>query len=237
MQLLTFAPLKNQSLYLHSFPINLLMLMNIGKIRYIFQIPLLHHHHPRNVFTILTRTHSSETTATAIGTSTQTTTNYSPEEVEKAKKWLEKLSTNTIPKHLFNISYSRSSGPGGQKVNKTSSKATISLEPGQWLDPSVFYWVPGPVQEQLQNGNIRYATKNKGMVIQCDTSRNREENLEECFERLVREIKSSVHFASEATEEDKEKWEQLEQDFKERKKYNKKKTSEKKQARSKKFDW
>lgn len=79
--------------------------------------------------------------------------------------------------------------------------------------------------------------KGGGLLIQSDTSRNREHNTELCFQRLVEEIKSKVYFASEVSQEDKEKWQELEEDYKERKKFNKKKQSDKKKNRSKKFDW
>ena len=68
------------------------------------------------------------------------------------------------------------------------------------------------------------------MLIQSDTSRNREHNTELCFQRLVEEIKSKVYFASEVSQEDKEKWQELEEDYKERKKFNKKKQSDKKKT-------
>ena len=51
---------------------------------------------------------------------------------------------------------------------------------------------------------IRYETKGGGLLIQSDTSRNREHNTELCFQRLVEEIKSKVYFASEVSQEDKE---------------------------------
>lgn len=35
-----------------------------------------------------------------------------------ARKWLKDFGRNTIPKNLCEISFSRSSGPGGQNVNK-----------------------------------------------------------------------------------------------------------------------
>ncbi|KAI5955843.1 hypothetical protein KGF54_001345 [Candida jiufengensis] len=162
---------------------------------------------------------------------------FTIEEIQKSKDWLENATPSIIPKHLFSITYSRSSGPGGQKVNKTSSKATISLEPGTWLDSSTCYWIPSPILSQLQNKPIRYETKSKGILIQCDTSRSRDLNTEECFSRLLEEIKSNTYFETEATEEDKLKWELLEEDFKERKKFNKKKQSDKKRKRSKKFDF
>ncbi|KAK6868887.1 hypothetical protein K6H11_003990 [Candida tropicalis] len=161
---------------------------------------------------------------------------FSEKEIESAKKWVDTFTHTEIPTHVFDISFSRSSGPGGQKVNKTSSKATVSLEPGLWLSAQVCYWIPKPVQAQLRDKGIRYVTKTGGLLIQSDTSRNRDMNAELCFKRLLEEIKSKVYFASEASEEDKEKWTQLEEDFKERKKFNKKKQSDKKKNRSKKFD-
>ncbi|KAI5966300.1 uncharacterized protein KGF55_000609 [Candida pseudojiufengensis] len=160
----------------------------------------------------------------------------SSEAIQKSKIWLQTVDTSIIPKHLFEITYSRSSGPGGQKVNKTSSKATISLQSGMWLNPTICYWIPSPILEQLQSSPIRYETKSRGLVIQCDSSRNRDENTEECFRRLLEEIKSTIYFAPEVKEEDKLKWDMLQEDFKERKKFNKKKQSDKKRSRSKKFD-
>lgn len=44
--------------------------------------------------------------------------NASEEELQVARKWLEKLHADTIPQNLGELSFSRSSGPGGQNVNK-----------------------------------------------------------------------------------------------------------------------
>lgn len=45
-------------------------------------------------------------------------TSATDEELTKARTWLAKLDAETIPQNLFDISFSRSSGPGGQNVNK-----------------------------------------------------------------------------------------------------------------------
>ena len=39
-------------------------------------------------------------------------------ELDAARKWLARLDSDTIPRNLCEISFSRSSGPGGQNVNK-----------------------------------------------------------------------------------------------------------------------
>lgn len=161
---------------------------------------------------------------------------FTKTDIESAKKWLEGVNLATIPRHLFTISYSRSSGPGGQKVNKTSSKATISLEPYQWLDSQYCFWIPPPVLHQIRQTNLRHQTKTGGILIQSDGSRSRDSNTDECFRKLLQDIKDNVYFADEVSEADKKKWKELEVEQKERRRMHKKRQSEKKKLRLKNFD-
>lgn len=161
----------------------------------------------------------------------------SKEATEAAKKWIESFQPASIPRASFDISYSRSSGPGGQKVNKTSSKATISLEPFQWLNPKICSWIPSAILSQLQLKGLRYQTKAGGLLIQSDTHRCRDANTDECFRKLLLEIKQSVFFEGETSAEDKEKWEKLAKARKERQKEDKKRQSEKRKSRNMKFDY
>lgn len=39
-------------------------------------------------------------------------------ELAAARQWLKKLDPDTIPRDICEVSFSRSSGPGGQNVNK-----------------------------------------------------------------------------------------------------------------------
>lgn len=50
-----------------------------------------------------------------------------------------KLSSIYIPKEKIEAKFSRSSGPGGQHVNKTNSKAEIrfNVEQADWLEDRV----------------------------------------------------------------------------------------------------
>ena len=45
--------------------------------------------------------------------------------VDAARKWLAKLDPETIPRSICDISFSRSSGPGGQNVNKCVEIKTL----------------------------------------------------------------------------------------------------------------
>ncbi len=51
---------------------------------------------------------------------TKSATNAPPstEEISLARRWLAKFNPDTIPKRVCELSFSRSSGPGGQNVNK-----------------------------------------------------------------------------------------------------------------------
>lgn len=158
---------------------------------------------------------------------------FSKEEIEEAKQWLDNPQINRA---VFEITYSRSSGPGGQKVNKTSSKATVALEPWKWLNPQFCFWIPKPILAQIEEKKIRYHTKLGGLLIQSDRSRNREDNTADCFKKLADEIRRVVEFEGEVSEEDKAKWEELAKVSKERRMEQKKRQKEKKQGRSKKFD-
>ena len=43
---------------------------------------------------------------------------YDNESHREARTWLAKYNANTIPKNICEVTFSRSSGPGGQNVNK-----------------------------------------------------------------------------------------------------------------------
>jgi peptidyl-tRNA hydrolase ICT1 len=40
------------------------------------------------------------------------------DELQAARKWLANLDPDTIPRQICDLTFSRSSGPGGQNVNK-----------------------------------------------------------------------------------------------------------------------
>lgn len=49
------------------------------------------------------------------------TSNVDEDELNAARRWLAKFDAETIPRNICEVSFSRSSGPGGQNVNKYSS--------------------------------------------------------------------------------------------------------------------
>lgn len=109
-----------------------------------------------------------------------TTVNHeaSEEEHKEARTWLASFNINAIPKKACEVTFSRSSGPGGQNVNKVNSKATLRLHTKDLLP-----LVPKILHPQIE-GSRYYAESSKSLVIQGDGSRKRTDNEQECFKKL-----------------------------------------------------
>ncbi|AOA62066.1 hypothetical protein PP7435_CHR2-0791 [Komagataella phaffii CBS 7435] len=154
---------------------------------------------------------------------------------------------------FYKVSFSRSSGPGGQKVNKTSSKVTLTVDQNQFyqgvkllLPPDELVKPSSAVDEkQVRNqllsllwANNRYL-KSQGLVIQSDVYRSQSENLKECLDRFLGELQNGLKclglLDKETSEEDKQKWEKRHLLNRERRLAEKKKHSEKKKLRKQAF--
>ena len=83
-----------------------------------------------------------------------------------------------IPWTEFTVSYSRSSGPGGQNVNKVNTKA--NLEWSVTTSPSIS---EGVRQRFLSSFSSRI-TNDGRVVIASDEHRQQEANLKACLEKL-----------------------------------------------------
>lgn len=153
---------------------------------------------------------------------------YSDVETDKAKRWLKSFSVESIPKKEFEISFSRSSGAGGQHVNKVSTKALIKLEANQWRNAC---WVPEIAKKQLVEGKFRFLTKSGSIVVQSELTRSRQSNLNDCFEKLYHAIKNSVYFEPEPEPEDIKKWNGVKARTDKKRMESKKARSDKKSAR------
>ncbi|KAH3681059.1 hypothetical protein WICPIJ_007973 [Wickerhamomyces pijperi] len=161
--------------------------------------------------------------------------NPTPEEqlkIDSAQEWLDQLTPAVIPKSILDVKFIRSSGPGGQKVNKTSSKAMIHI--------NGLGWIPDLVKSHLLQNNFRYLNKfQSGFTLADDTTRSREDNLSKCLEKFIQEIKQSVKFRSKIKEEDLEKWKNVRKKTNEERLKEKHKKSDKKASRrdNKKVDY
>lgn len=90
-----------------------------------------------------------------------------------------------IPIAEFDIEYTRSSGPGGQNVNKVSSKARLRWPVAD--SPSL----PEPVKERFLERYRSRLTNENELILTAQRSRDQRRNYEACLERLremIREI-------------------------------------------------
>ncbi|BEI81624.1 hypothetical protein CcaverHIS002_0207840 [Cutaneotrichosporon cavernicola] len=94
-----------------------------------------------------------------------------------ARDWLDDFVPEDVPKTSYEVSYARSSGPGGQHVNKTNSKAVVRFDVfrarGTWLPP---FLVPA-----LQQSPYYHAPS---LLLSSQTSRSAPQNLAICIENL-----------------------------------------------------
>ncbi|KAF7713049.1 Uncharacterized protein PECH_002176 [Penicillium ucsense] len=134
-----------------------------------------------------------------------------PQDVELARTWLKAFQSGaqSIPRQLGQISFSRSSGPGGQNVNKsvpspestcTCSHHTAPVVPSGMVNSkatlrvplsALFPLVPPLLHPQLRAS--RYATeRSQALVIQSDESRQQSTNVDACYAKLNQLLISSA---------------------------------------------
>lgn len=84
----------------------------------------------------------------------------------------------TLPSEQLEWSFARSSGPGGQNVNKVNSKATLRWTPTDPPPLSQAAW------KRFCRSAKRYVTSEGQIVIQSQEHRDQPQNIEACNEKL-----------------------------------------------------
>lgn len=83
-----------------------------------------------------------------------------------------------IPAEEFEFTYARSSGPGGQAVNKVSSKARLRWNP---YASRALRW---DVRERFVERFGNKLTETGDILVTSDRTRDRSMNKEDCLEKL-----------------------------------------------------
>ncbi|KAK8783083.1 hypothetical protein V5799_015574 [Amblyomma americanum] len=83
-----------------------------------------------------------------------------------------------IPEGELEISYSRSSGPGGQNVNKVNSKVEIRFH------VETASWIPAAGRERLKTQWGHLVNRRGQLVLSCEEERSQHANTRICLERL-----------------------------------------------------
>ncbi|SCU83561.1 LADA_0C12178g1_1 [Lachancea dasiensis] len=154
---------------------------------------------------------------------------FSTSSGESPEQWLQNLNVKTLPVKTFSFQFDRSSGPGGQKVNKCNSKCTMTI-----FSFSTCSWVPQEISDQLRAKKFRFWAKSKdSIVIQSDGSRSRETNKQLCLEKFVNEVKATCWFEKPPTNESVRRWDTIRSKARETRLRDKKFQTDKKRLRRK----
>ncbi|XP_030758701.1 peptidyl-tRNA hydrolase ICT1, mitochondrial [Sitophilus oryzae] len=104
-----------------------------------------------------------------------------------------------VPMDQLDITYSRSSGPGGQNVNKVNTKVDVRfhLESANWLSDKVKSKVLEKYHSKL--------TKEGNLVFRSDLTRSQQLNLADCLQKIRKCIRESLYVKPEPSPETEEK--------------------------------
>lgn len=104
-------------------------------------------------------------------------------DLNAARQWFAKFNKNSIPASISSTTYVAASGSGGQKTNKTSSKANTI-----WKMSALEHHIPKILVSELRSSRY-YVKSSDSIQIQCDAHRNRTQNMDETHVRFNNEIK------------------------------------------------
>ncbi|MEJ1269314.1 mitochondrial ribosomal protein L58 [Cricetulus griseus] len=107
-----------------------------------------------------------------------------------------KQASSDIPLDRLSISYCRSSGPGGQNVNKVSSKAEVRFHLAS-AD-----WIAEPVRQKIALKHKNKINKAGELILTSESSRYQFRNLAECLQKIRDMIAEASQVPKEPTKED-----------------------------------
>lgn len=89
-----------------------------------------------------------------------------------------------IPADELRLRFARSGGPGGQNVNKVSSKAVLHFDVAR--SPSL----PDDVRQRFLKRYASRLTKQGEIVLHSDAFRDQRRNVADCYQRLRRMLQA-----------------------------------------------
>lgn len=89
-----------------------------------------------------------------------------------------KIYFGPIPRDKLQFSFSASSGPGGQNVNRVNTKVELRFKPEE------AHWIPIEMRQRFIDMNRSRINKEGDMIISSQRERKQDLNLEDCVAKL-----------------------------------------------------
>ncbi|KAI0787742.1 hypothetical protein C8Q74DRAFT_1315552 [Fomes fomentarius] len=153
------------------------------------------------------------------------------EQSAEARTWIERFRSQSIPKNSVEFTYSRSSGPGGQNVNKVNTKATLRC-------PIDAPWIPSWARDAIRK-TPAYVSSSQSILLTSSVYRSQPQNVQDCLAKLHSLIVSaaSAGLVNEPSQEQQERVRKLAEADKARRRLEQDKRKEVKRSRGKRIDW
>ncbi|KAI8983544.1 hypothetical protein BDB01DRAFT_835632 [Pilobolus umbonatus] len=110
----------------------------------------------------------------------------------QAQTYQKSLSRQSIPKEHVITKFSRSSGPGGQNVNKVNTKVELRLLLSKCT------WIPDYAKDRMRQ--TKKIGKGDELIVTSDRTRSQLKNMEDCYDKLIHTIQDAVAVTKEADE-------------------------------------
>ncbi|KAJ2848320.1 hypothetical protein IWW36_003372 [Coemansia brasiliensis] len=104
------------------------------------------------------------------------------EDVEAVQRFRTKFTRTTIPYKQFTVTFQRSSGAGGQNVNKVNTKVHMRFK----LDDQS--WIPRYIRQRMRELESARINSHGEYLLTSEKTRSQRHNIDDCLDKLWQHI-------------------------------------------------